>query len=101
VRDAACILHAARLFVCCDSGLMHLALAAGTPTLALFGPTEPTILIRDDPNFSAIKSEAPCQGCWNVSQDMQEPGVCPLERAKCLESIQTIQMLDRVRGLLE
>jgi heptosyltransferase-3 len=35
---AACLARAA-LFVGNDSGLMHLAAAAGTPTLGLFGPT--------------------------------------------------------------
>ncbi len=35
---AACLTRAA-LFVGNDSGLMHLAAAAGTPTLGLFGPT--------------------------------------------------------------
>jgi ADP-heptose:LPS heptosyltransferase len=37
---AACLAHAA-LFVGNDSGLMHLAAAAGAPTLGLFGPTPP------------------------------------------------------------
>jgi len=36
---AAACLRRARLFVGNDSGLMHLAAAAGTPTLGLFGPT--------------------------------------------------------------
>jgi len=35
---AACLARAA-LFVGNDSGLMHLAAAAGAPTLGLFGPT--------------------------------------------------------------
>ena len=35
---AACLAHSA-LFVGNDSGLMHLAAAAGAPTLGLFGPT--------------------------------------------------------------
>jgi ADP-heptose:LPS heptosyltransferase len=30
----------ARLFVGCDSGLMHMAAAAGAPTLGLFGPSD-------------------------------------------------------------
>jgi len=37
---AAAILKRARLFVGNDSGLMHLAAAAGAPTLGLFGPTD-------------------------------------------------------------
>ncbi len=39
-QAAACLMRAA-LFVGNDSGLMHLAAAAGTPTLGLFGPTPP------------------------------------------------------------
>ncbi|HYG26320.1 MAG TPA: glycosyltransferase family 9 protein [Caulobacteraceae bacterium] len=35
----ACLKHA-RLFIGNDSGLMHLAAAAGTPTLGLFGPSD-------------------------------------------------------------
>ena len=37
--DAAALLERARLFVGNDSGLMHLAAAAGAPTLGLFGPS--------------------------------------------------------------
>lgn len=37
--EAAAALQRCRLFVGNDSGLMHLAAAAGTPTLGLFGPT--------------------------------------------------------------
>jgi ADP-heptose:LPS heptosyltransferase len=37
--EIAAFLSRAGLFVGNDSGLMHLAAAAGTPTLGLFGPT--------------------------------------------------------------
>ena len=59
------MLHHADVSVCCDSGLMHLALAAGTRTVALFGPTEPAILVQNDPNLVAIETAQDCQGCWN------------------------------------
>ena len=36
----AAVFRRSRLFVGNDSGLMHLAAAAGTPTLGLFGPTD-------------------------------------------------------------
>jgi ADP-heptose:LPS heptosyltransferase len=39
-QAAACLMRA-DLFIGNDSGLMHLAAAAGTPTLGLFGPTPP------------------------------------------------------------
>jgi ADP-heptose:LPS heptosyltransferase len=40
--EAAACLSRCALFVGNDSGLMHLAAAAGTPTLGLFGPTPPS-----------------------------------------------------------
>ncbi len=54
--DLADWLAGARLFVGNDSGITHLAAAVGTPTLALFGPTDPAIwaprgarVLRQDP----------------------------------------------------
>ena len=87
VREAACLLRAADLAVCCDSGLMHLALAAGTPVVALFGPTDPDRLIRDEPKLTALRSDQSCQGFWNHAVIVGEPGVCPDGHACCLESI--------------
>lgn len=40
LRVTAAVFERCRLFVGNDSGLMHLAAAAGTPTLGLFGPTQ-------------------------------------------------------------
>lgn len=100
VRDAACVLHAAQCLICCDSGLMHLALAAGTPALALFGPTEPSILVRDEPLLHVVQTPAPCGGCWNVSLDMRAPGACPRERADCMDAIGVHAVMERAVALL-
>ena len=41
--DLACWLASTRLYIGNDSGITHLAAAAGAPVLALFGPTDPAI----------------------------------------------------------
>ena len=41
--DLACWLAAARVYIGNDSGISHLAAAVGTPTVAIFGPTDPEI----------------------------------------------------------
>ncbi len=45
----------ARLFVGVDSGPTHLAAAAGTPTLALFGPTDPARFGPVGPRAAALR----------------------------------------------
>ncbi|GMV99208.1 MAG: hypothetical protein AMXMBFR84_03470 [Candidatus Hydrogenedentota bacterium] len=96
VREAACLLHAADGFLGCDSGLLHLALAAGIPAAALFGPTDPTILIPGDPRLTAIPNGRPCFGCWNVSRRMTTEGVCPLSIADCLGTIDPSMVLSAI-----
>jgi len=63
----ACLKHA-RLFIGNDSGLMHLAAAAGTPTLGLFGPSDErlyapwganTRVVRGPRDFEQIRAVDP------------------------------------------
>ncbi|NUM56842.1 MAG: glycosyltransferase family 9 protein [Candidatus Hydrogenedentes bacterium] len=100
VREAACVLRHARLLITCDSGLMHLALAAGTPVLALFGPTDPRILVRNSAPLSFLTNERPCQGCWNHSPDAKAEGVCPLGISPCMGTLAVETVLARARELL-
>jgi ADP-heptose:LPS heptosyltransferase len=41
IGDVAALLKRADLVVCNDTGVMHVAAAAGATTLAVFGPTDP------------------------------------------------------------
>ena len=41
VRDIVALSRAAELFVAGDTGPLHIAMAVGTPTVSLFGPTDP------------------------------------------------------------
>ena len=43
LRDAIVALKIADVAVTNDSGLMHIAAALGTPTIAIFGPTSPRL----------------------------------------------------------
>jgi ADP-heptose:LPS heptosyltransferase len=61
-------LKRARLFIGNDSGLMHLAAAAGTPTLGLFGPSDDrlyapwgryTRVVRGPRTFAEIRAKDP------------------------------------------
>lgn len=40
-RQSAALMRLSRLLICNDSGPMHVAAAIGTPTVSIFGPTDP------------------------------------------------------------
>lgn len=49
-------LAAARLYVGNDSGVSHLAAAVGTPTIALFGPTNDAVWRPDGPRVQTVRA---------------------------------------------
>lgn len=63
IRLMAALIKKCSLFISTDSGPMHLAQAAGVPTIALFGPTDPNIYgPRGDKNV-VIKKHVDCSPC--------------------------------------
>ncbi len=60
----AAILSRACVFVGNDSGVSHLAAATGTPTLALFGPTDPAIWAPRGPLARVLGFETPVERVW-------------------------------------
>jgi hypothetical protein len=101
VKEAAHLVHEADLVISHDSGLMHLSLAAGTPTVGLFGPTNPSILIQDNDLLAVVGNERECAGCWNRPDDMVHPGVCPLHIPDCMKSISVETVLESARSWLQ
>jgi heptosyltransferase II len=65
LRNAILALKAADVVVSNDSGLMHVAAALGTPTVALFGPTDPRICGPLNPLAAILEAPSPghCQHC--------------------------------------
>lgn len=55
-RTLAALVARAGLYVGSDSGVSHLAAAAGAPTLALFGPTDPAVWAPLGPKVAVVRS---------------------------------------------
>ena len=52
------------LYITCDSGPMHISAAVNTPTIAIFGPTDP---IRHGPygeGHRVVRKDMPCSPCY-------------------------------------
>lgn len=65
VEELAALLQKAAVLISADSGPMHLATAVGTPTVALFGSTDPKMTGPYDTVSKYIYHELPCAPCQN------------------------------------
>jgi len=86
IREAAIILKRCNLFIGNDSGLLHLALAVGTPVIGLYGPLNPCKLVENKNIFYPVWSRINCRGCWSNGY-MLHPDVCPKGNPECLSQI--------------
>lgn len=57
IGKLAAMIAGANLMICTDSAPMHLAVALKVYTLALFGPTDPALLLPQEEKFVGIKSD--------------------------------------------
>ena len=57
--ELACWLAGARVYIGNDSGITHLAAAAGTPVVALFGPTDPAVWAPRGPRVRVVAAGRP------------------------------------------
>lgn len=78
IREAAQVLSAARGYVGNDSGITHLAAALGTPTLALFGPSNPALWSPRGPHVYLIPSPdgdlhaLPVERVWDTIRERMD-----------------------------
>jgi len=63
IRESAALIKRCSFLVSPDSGPMHLAQAVGTPTIALFGPTDPNLTGPTGEKNIVIRKEMECSPC--------------------------------------
>jgi heptosyltransferase II len=91
LRDAVLALASASVAVSNDSGLMHVAAALGTPTVAIFGPTSPWLWGPLNPLAATVetRSELACRPCHRP--------VCRLGHHRCMHEISPEEVLTATR----
>jgi len=96
VKQVAALIEQCDLLVCNDSGLMHAAVAVGTPVVAIYGPTD---IRRTSPlgdRHTVIRHELPCSPCFKLEGDDQVHA-CP--HHDCLMTIEAKEVLSVIAGV--
>jgi heptosyltransferase-2 len=99
LRDTIALLMRCSLFVGNDSGIMHLAAAAGTPLVALFGPQSPVKFGPWSTKATVIYKGMTCSPCRQKFFSECEPS--SRMRPACMESIsveETFREAMRISG---
>jgi heptosyltransferase-2 len=93
LRITMALLKRCVLFVGNDSGVMHLAAAAGIPLVAIFGPQSPVKFGPWSKQAAVMYSQFPCSPCRQKFFTECEPS--PHGKPACIESI-TVAAVDAV-----
>jgi heptosyltransferase-2 len=96
LKQLAYALKRADIFITNDSGPMHLALAMGTPTVALFGPESPQRYGPLSPKHLAIYKKHDCSPCIKFSQAKK---VKCTQDLKCIREISVDEVFEGVKTL--
>ncbi len=70
IKDLTNLITKSGILICSDSAPMHIGIATNTKTIAVFGPTDESVLIPNSPNFIALKNQTECRPClWAKRQE--------------------------------
>lgn len=99
IRITQAILQRSTFFLGNDSGVMHLAAAAGLPLVAIFGPTSPTRFGPWGEKASVVYSTFSCSPCRQKYFTECEPAAHG--RPACIDTISVGTVLDLCIRLLD
>ncbi len=89
--ESIAVLERANVLVTNDSGALHLARAAGTPVIALFGSSSPAWTGPEGNEGDVLKHDVPCSPCFKRE--------CPLKGADHLRCLHGISIEDVVQAV--
>jgi lipopolysaccharide heptosyltransferase II len=91
VNQLACLIKKCNVYVSADSAPLHIASSVNTPSVALFGPTDPSRHIVPSKECVVIKKDLECSPCYKPK----------CKTKKCMEAITVEEVLAAIEKLLK
>jgi ADP-heptose:LPS heptosyltransferase len=81
-----------------DSGPLHIAVSVGTPTLGIYGPTNPMLQgPYGEKNLSIVKEDLPCLYCNLLECDIGNICMTELSKDKIIEKVNELAEINGVK----
>jgi heptosyltransferase-2 len=94
LRRFAALLSCCSVFICNNSGPLHIAVAVNTPTVSFMGPTDKNRWMPIGDIHKVLRmDDLPCIGC-NL-------GYCKIKTHDCMRLISSQMVMDAAEGLLK
>lgn len=84
LKEASAVLERSEAVVAVDTGLLHVGVAVGKPTVGIFGPTPHWINHAHRSNFAVVRKEMDCVPCRKKT---------PCERFECITDVRPEELL--------
>lgn len=101
IREISSLIDQANLFIGNDSGFGHVAEVLDTPSILLYGPTNPTYSSpKNDPRHQVLIGTEPCQPI-RAQYCLTDAGKRGCKTFACIRNIPVNLVLERIRPLLQ
>lgn len=97
LKQTAALLKKCKAFITTDSGLMHIAVAMQTKTIALFGVTNPDVLVSGANNIEICSSYNECPKKYRFNHNNEPPDY----EQECMKKIKVHEVLTAVKRVLK
>lgn len=92
LKASAGLIASSRLFIGCDTGPLHIAVAVGTPVVALFGASDPKRTGPFGQSAGVVQEPAPCSPCRKRD--------CHVAGQPCMSRLSEDRVFERARSIL-
>ena len=90
LRHLMAVLAQSKLLITNDSGPMHIAAAMGTPTVAIFGSTDPVNTAPWSDRAVVVQHRVPCSPCHQRT--------CPIDH-RCMTGVTAVMVMEAVQRM--
>lgn len=98
LKELAAAVNRCAAFVTNDCGPMHISAAVGTPTISIWGPTDPALLAPAGELHTAISAGEDCPPCYKQILGTFDEGC---ETADCISRIGVDEVMDALLRTIE